>query len=296
MNLNTSEQIAEESALIERQEAPLQDEILTLQPEQQNSAEEVARLTKVMKQDVYRRTGSIMVLPFIAILFLESFRKLLGQTNFITLCTNPTFLLITLAGVGITVPVWMLRPSRKARAAQEALAQYKGLPILGGLIESLYFNDLKAGHAMEAVLALLPQLTSADAHLLAERHHQVLRTCLLALPQASGNLAVSLAKRKALHARLQIAILRAFESVGTPRDLAAVSTLIKRGAPANVLEVANDCEREMHLRLDPQIASEVLLRASSANEGADVLLRATTGTPDTSPEEMLRASSGPENR
>ena len=259
--------------------------------EEQVAAHEDARLTGVIKRDVQRRLAAIVALPFVAILFLESFRKLLGQPDFISLCTNPIFLLITLAGVGVAVPVWTLRPTRNARAAQEALAKHQGLPAIGGLIESLYFNELKEGPPIEALLGLLSNLTAADAHLLSERHHHVLRSRLLSTPQGSGNLAVSLEKRKALHARMQIAILKAFETTGDVRDLAAVSTLIKRSVPQAVLEAATVCAHKMHLRLDDQMASDVLLRSSSNPEGAEDLLRASGSTPDSSPEELLRASS-----
>jgi hypothetical protein len=188
----------------------------------------------VLRRDTRRRLAALVLLPLVPIVFLLTLQWLLDETAWVRLCNNPAFVVLTLLLPGIAIPIRMLRPSRKAKRAVQQLSSLNDLSGIGGLIETLYFSDQREGPAVETLIDLLPRLQASDSVRLTERHHAVLRATLRSLPHATGNLFTRLSRRKEMHARLQVAILKAFEQVGDSKALPVVVALAESGAPPQV--------------------------------------------------------------
>ncbi len=252
-------------------------------------------LSLVLRRDARRRLATIILLPLVPITFLLGLHWLLDETAWIRLCNNPAFVALTLLFPGIAIPIALLRPSRKAKKAAQRLSSLHDLSVIGGLIETLYFNDQREGPATEALIDLLPRLRASDSALLTERHHFVLRSTLSSIPHVTGNLFTRLSRRKEMHARLQVAILQAFEQVGDSKALPIVAALAASAAHPQVRAAARECLPFLQMRQEQERTSQTLLRASSASAtDPDILLRAAHGNLDQDPNEMVRPSREPE--
>jgi hypothetical protein len=255
----------------------------------------IDQLNLALRRDARRRLAAIILLPFVPIGFLLTLHWLLEDAAWIRLCNNPVFVALTMLFPGIVIPILMLRPSRKAKKAVQQLSSLNDLSGIGGLIEALYFNDQREGPAIETLIELLQRLKASDAALLTERHHIILRAILASLPHVTGNLFTRLSRRKEMHARLQVAILKAFEQVGDSKALPVVAALAESGAPPHVRAAAQKCLPFLQMRQEQERASQTLLRASSATPiGPDTLLRAAHGHHNQEPTEMVRPSCEPE--
>ncbi|HLK56913.1 MAG TPA: hypothetical protein VKU00_10125 [Chthonomonadaceae bacterium] len=263
--------------------------------ETQTKSEVADPLSLVLRRDARRRLATMILMPLVPIAYLLTLRGLLDDTAWIQLCNNPAFVVLTLLFPGITIPILMLRPSRKAKRAAQQLSSRNDLSGIGGLIETLYFSDQREGPAIETLIALLPRLQASDSDLLTERHHAVLRGTLSSLPHVTGNLFTRLSRRKEIHARLQVAILKAFEQVGDSKALPVVAALAESAAHPQVRAAAVECLPFLQMRQEQERASQTLLRASSASATEpDMLLRAAHENHDQDPNEMVRPSLEPE--
>jgi HEAT repeat protein len=220
----------------------------------------------------------------------------LSQEGWIRLCTNPLFVMAALL-MCIGGPVALLKPSRKAREAARRLSTLEDVAAIGGLVETLSFgHDTRVDTpAREALIRLLTQLKASDAGLLKDGHLALLRSTLASSGIGSGDLFTSLSHRQADHARLQVAILKAFEQVGDSQSLPVVTHLAKSAGNLGVRKAAAECLPFLIARVEQQRASQTLLRAASASgTGADTLLRPVSAAYQQAPNEMLRQGMAPE--
>jgi hypothetical protein len=193
-----------------------------------NRPEAVGQLGHILRRDTRRRLASTVLLPFLPFPVLLAIQASLSEEAWIRLCTNPVFITTTLVGcIGLLLA--QLKPSRQARQAANRLSTLEEIGAIGGLVETLSFGHDREidAPARETLIRLLPRLKASDKSLLTERHIVLLRATLSASPYATGDLFARLSRRLDAHARLQIAILKAFEQVGDNQSLPVVSHLAK---------------------------------------------------------------------
>src|SRR5579871_5936845 len=80
-------------------------------------------LGEVLRRDSRRRIAFVVLLPLLPFVPLLLLEWLLDQEAWIRLCTNPVFVVLATALIGLEIPIFLLRPSRKARQASSQLAE-----------------------------------------------------------------------------------------------------------------------------------------------------------------------------
>jgi hypothetical protein len=169
---------------------------------------------------------------------------------------------------------------------------------IGPLVDALHLDDgMTREIAFAALIDLLPRLKASDAALLNEA--QRAKLCqLLSLP-VENPLYKDIrglfrpANNKAVDFR--VAIRQAFAQVGDSKALGVVERLATREAKTEgerrIQEAAEACLPALQTRADLERSSQTLLRASMpSSDASDTLLRPATGTQDSAPEQLLRAS------
>ena len=136
-----------------------------------------------------------------------------------------------------------------------------------------------------ALIALLPCLQASDAPLLNSNHHRTLNKVLTPALFIEASEMMT----------LRLAILKAYEQVGTAEDLPTVEKLAVGTGYAKgnktIREAAQQCLPYLQARSEQQTARQTLLRASSAaQDGGATLLRPAHKTDDTAPQQLLRAA------
>jgi hypothetical protein len=259
----------------------------------QNSSQHM-HLGNVVKRDRNRRMLVMSALPLLPFAALGALRALLSTDDWISLCSNPVFVITSVAAC-VAVPLWSLKPSKRARKATKKLASVNDLSAIGSMVDVLIYSDDPRSntHVKNALIRLLPQLRATDAHLLSSRQMQMLQSILGASSFTSGDLLANPIKKIRMHARLQIAVLKAFEQIGDEAVLSGVQHARDHGATREVKRAAAECLPYIRQRAELSKASKTLLRASSSG-AADtcMLVRAVDNPSATSSDEMLRPSTG----
>jgi hypothetical protein len=250
-------------------------------------------LGSVVKRDRNRRALITGILPFLPFAVLGVIEQLLSADNWISLCNNPGFV-VTAVVACVAGPIWALKPSKRAREATGELAQIADVSAIGSMVDALYFGtDPGTGEDVRVALTrLLPLLKASDAHLLSDRQMHLLQLLLMTSAYTRGDLLDNPIKKLQKHARLQIAILKAFEQIGDGRVISGVRYAQAHGASREVKLSAAECMPFVQERVDLAKASKTLLRPSGV-EAADssILVRPTDAMNQNTPhEEMLRPS------
>jgi hypothetical protein len=173
----------------------------------------------------------------------------------------------------------------RARRALESLNQAQDLQSVGPLVEALEVNHLRLG-AMEALTALLPRLQTNDTHLLKEHHHRLLGQAL----KRSG-------RKRFLYMlpgdrKFALAVLHAFEQVGTSEAIPVVEYLTQKATDGEVRRAAAACLPFLQIRAEQAQNEQTLLRASAPHETAiEELLRPAVGQSEVKSEQLLRTGS-----
>ncbi len=257
----------------------------------QTSADHV-RLKHVFKRDRRRRllaTGVLPLLPFVVLFGIEC---VIGEDAWIKLCTNPLFVVVALAAC-IATPIWALNPSKRAKKACSELAGVDDLTAIGSMIETVSYAEDNSRQVMETLIRLLPQLRASDAQHISAKQLLMLRSFLTTTGYASGDLLENWFQKRSDRARLQVAILKAFEQIGDERVEQAVLHAMAHGASRDVKQAAAECLPFVQERVDLAKANRSLLRASSLNAADTGILVRPAGNPTHLDEEMLRPSTGP---
>ena len=183
------------------------------------------------------------------------------------------------------------RSTRKAAAGAVELSDKTSV---GALVEVLKFEDRRTFTLTRAALIrLLPQLQASDADLLTTRQRAAL--CRILNFSADNALFMDVNDLVFRHhnaqADLQVAILKAFEQTGEADCLPVVKRLAGRGGRSavkkRVQNAANECLPYLRARVEKERNPQTLLRASSAETPAELLLRPAQEH-DTSTEQLLR--------
>ena len=195
------------------------------------------------------------------------------------------------------------RSYRRKHALAAELAKPMAVDSIGALVDAIRVENTQVRNlSKRALTGLLPQLKASNGDLLTEAHRDRLILLLTISPNDKGyrdltELFSGSAYRREIDVR--VAILKAYEQVGGPKELPQVERLAKGQihwqsmcrVPPEVQQAANECLPYLQARTSEQRASEQLLRASSGNAiPADILLRPSDERPDATPEQLLRAS------
>jgi hypothetical protein len=140
--------------------------------------------------------------------------------------------------------------------------------------------------ARTALTRLLPRLEAGDAPLLKETQRAVLRSILTSTANANSV--------KDADVDFTLAILKAFENVGDWKSAPYVKRLTGSVTPKRIRDAASECLPYLQALAEKHKPGETLLRASSANEAANVspetLLRPAAPQQDVAPDTLLRPS------
>ena len=167
--------------------------------------------------------------------------------------------------------------------AARRLAETDDIRAVGPLTEALEWPDASIQRtAADGLTRLLPRLSASDANLLNSKHRAALYK-LLRIRNAGAN------------ERLLLSILRALQQVGDEAAIPVVQRLSEARAytqrQRNVKQVAIDTLPLLEVTARNQGASAMLLRASTAHDTpSDLLLRGAMASPETAPQQLLRAS------
>ncbi len=194
------------------------------------------------------------------------------------------------------------RSYRRKRALAAELAKPQALESIGALIEATRVENKQARIlSRRALTDLLPQLKASDTGLLTDAQRNRLLHLLTISPNDKGYRDLTELFSRSAYRReveVRVAILKAYEQIGGPKELAQVARLAKgqmtwqsaAKVPIEIRQAAQECLPALQARAGEQRASEQLLRPSSGSAvPADVLLRASEHRPDVAPEELLRA-------
>ncbi len=195
------------------------------------------------------------------------------------------------------------RAYRRKNALARELAKPPTLDNIGHLVEATRVENTQVRNlSKRALTTLLPQLKASDASLLKEAHRDRLLSLLTISPNDKGYRDLTELFSHSAYRReidMRVAILKAYEQVGGPKELQQVERLAKgqihwqstSKVPEEIERAANECLPSLQARTSEQRASEQLLRPSSGNAvPADILLRPSDERPDATPEQLLRAS------
>jgi hypothetical protein len=176
----------------------------------------------------------------------------------------------------------MFRAKQRYKTAMQSLMKSEDLRVVGPLTEALSTSDTRS-IAASALCRLLPRLQFGDAHLLNEKQRRSLYREL-----------------EGTDTDLILAILKAFEQVGDSKDLPYVERLAQAAAErptgGRLLAEAQHCLLFLKARAEHEHTRQTLLRAASASDTPpDVLLRPASSTPETEPQQLLRAGTAEEN-
>jgi hypothetical protein len=170
----------------------------------------------------------------------------------------------------------------RSKRALEHLKGVQDVRSIGFLIEGLSGKELHAG-VRELLTKLLPRLQASDASLLNEQHHALLIQTL---------------KRKArkrffgwsvADTSFAVAVLKAWEQVGTGQALPLVEYLANHEADGQVRHAARECLPFLMARSKQEDNEQTLLRATTEPQGtAEELLRPASGQLETASEQLLR--------
>jgi hypothetical protein len=157
--------------------------------------------------------------------------------------------------------------------------------VWGAQVNINYTKRVRA-QARTALTRLLPRLEAGDAPLLKETQRAVLRGVLTSTGNANSV--------KDADVDFTLAILKAFENVGDWKSAPYVKRLTGSVTPKRIRDAASECLPYLQALAAKQKPGETLLRASSANEAANVspetLLRPAAPQQETDPDTLLRPS------
>jgi len=173
--------------------------------------------------------------------------------------------------------------SQNHKEAAQKLAEFDDVRAVGLLTETLESNDrdlTRVGH--DALIRLLPRLQFSDAALLSDEQRDILNRVL---PK------VVTRKDRAL----SLAILQAYQQVGSEKDAAAVEKLAAGPVAAydsELRQAALDCLTYLRASIARRKESHILLRASQAEDiRPETLLRpAAYVANQNDAQELLRSS------
>ena len=259
-----------------------------------HTAEAIAahiRLGRVVKRDRNRRAVVIGILPFAPFAVLGAINMSLTEDKWIELCNQPSFVAIAVAAC-VAFPIWVLKPSKRARQATGDLAKVEDIAAVGSMIETLMYSEetSTALQVKETLIRLLPQLRASDAHLFSNRQMAMLQTMLKLPAFTRGDLLANPFKKIQAHARLQLAILKAFEQIGDERVLSGVTYAVSHGSNREVKRAAAECLPFVQQRVELAKASKTLLRASGSGAADTSILVRPVESGSQAAEEMLRPS------
>jgi hypothetical protein len=169
----------------------------------------------------------------------------------------------------------MFAASQLQKNTVPLLAEEDDIRIIGPMVDALGYNDKDVpGIAEQALIRLLPKMQASDSILLNEEQRNALYKRLHGDP-----------------ADLQIAILKALEQVGDSKALPHVQRLAREQASwaraRRVKEAAEACLPFLLKRVEQERAAGTLLRATTADETSNALLRPAGGG-HTDTETLLR--------
>ena len=182
----------------------------------------------------------------------------------------------------------------------DVLTGLEDVALIGTLLEHIPASSAITGgtlrRALRAALQnLLPRMRASDAHLLSDAHCSLLNH---ELQRSRFNLSENWtgAKHVEAQAKLDVAILKAWEQVGDEQALGVVQQLAaitsKSPHKKRVQQAAEECLPYLEARVGEQRQTQTLLRAAAMpSEAGDVLLRAVQAHQNvTEPQQLLRGS------
>ena len=192
---------------------------------------------------------------------------------------------------------------RRKRALATELAKPQTLESIGALIEATRIENTQVRSLSKTALtSMLPQLKANDSEMLTSAHRDRLIRLLTISPNDKGYRDLTELFSRSAYRReidVRVAILKAYEQIGGPKELPQVERLAKgqihwqsaSKVPLEIQEAAQQCLPALQARTSEHQASQQLLRASSGDAvPSDILLRPADERPDTSPEQLLRGS------
>lgn len=221
------------------------------------------------------------------------------QKNWTPALTMTLFLLPSMLWAGGMV--FFVASSRKAkqrlREMATTLVSSRDIHVVGSLVDTLKLDDGQLHQtAIQGLTDLLPRLQPKDSDLLNTEQRNQLCRVLSTPPSKYFNDARLLGQSTTdLSVPFRVAILQAFTQVGDSRVLPTVERLAKGNAKTEaqkrIQEAAQECLPAIRLRAKQEQNQQTLLRSSKASdEGADTLLRATTGGNEDPSDQLLHPS------
>lgn len=177
----------------------------------------------------------------------------------------------------------LVKPTRMQKRAARALAQCDSLEAVGPLIEALGYKDKRIRpDIVKALTRLLPRVKASDDRLLDGVHKSILNQAL-----SNGD--------TYQEADFLVAIIQALTQVGGSESIPFVQrwtgSWMHSPGGLRVQETARACLPVLQARAEKKRVSGTLLRPSEKPKtGPDALLRPAANTPNTAPEQLLRAS------
>lgn len=183
----------------------------------------------------------------------------------------------------LSLLVWLLPvlliSNGYSKRALASLKQAQDVRSIGPLIEGLSSREYR----QDVVLVLTPLLSllrASDAHLLNDRHHESLAQ---ALTQRSDKHVYETERKFA------VAVLKAWEQVGTSKVAPVVEHLAKTAKNEEVRQAAQACLPFLQARVEQERNEQTLLRATTPPECvAGELLRPAAERSETAPLQLLR--------
>ncbi len=166
--------------------------------------------------------------------------------------------------------------SQSYKNAALKLAEFDDLRSVGPLLEILDSDSAQVKQvAAESLKRLLPRLQASDGSLLNEEQRRMLGELL-----------------ESKDTDCVCAALKAIEQVGDEKHLEKVQKLAEMNAKKphqeRIREAAKACLPYLTHKVENDRMAKTLLRASSAADTGDVLLRPVDYIPDHAPQELLR--------
>jgi hypothetical protein len=285
----------QQQVIIEESALPLSAHSLSTSEDTATTPQEKAGLTAGRQKEIlklcrqvqrnarFRRFYITIVLPSHLMLCVA----FLLNSSWKLMPVMQAFFVITMAN--LLLPVMIGRMGYLSNQAKSAIKQLNLVPdlqSLGSLIEALASLDMREG-AMKVLTTWLPQLHASDAPLLTEHHHRLLCQTL----KRSGQ--TRFLFTRPTDRQFAIAVLKAFEQVGTSQAVPVVEYLSQKAADMEVRRAAEACLPFLQTRAEQEQNEQTLLRTSTSHVAAtEELLRPTYGqNNEVNPEQLLRANS-----
>jgi len=219
------------------------------------------------------------------------------------MANRAAWLAMVYASGAVLVLLSTFRSLRQKTRLLQRIGAMSNVKDIGLLVGTLRLENTEVKNMTKLCLTkLLPQMKASDIGMLGGKERGILLRQLQISPLDKGprdlrELFSRSADRREIDFR--VAILKAFEQIGTNRELPLVSRLAKglnylgssRGAHIEVRNAAEACLPYLQALTQDQEASGQLLRASSPDAGsATTLLHPVNFAGNELPEEHLRAS------